>query len=257
MSNSTSIFSKIPDLSHHEDLRPVDPKIFDNILHNRRSVRVYTEEKIPEEVMQKVLDWALLAPNSSNLQCWDFYWVKDTAKKAELVKALFSQPAARTAQELIVAVARLDTWRKTRKEMLELFKKNDQTPASARAYYEKLVPMVYNQGPLGTFGLLKKIAIFFTGFFRVVPREPTSKSDMRVWAVKSTALACENIMLGFSAFGYDSCPMEGYDSKRVKKILGLGRNAEVVMVISGGKRDAKGVYGPRIRMPREQFVKIV
>jgi nitroreductase len=257
MSNSADIFSKIPELSHHEDLRPVNPEIFDNILHNRRSVRVYTEERIPEELMQKVLDWALLAPNSSNLQCWDFYWVKEPSKKAELIKALFSQPAARTASELIVAVARLDTWKKTRGQMIELFNKDDKTPAAARAYYEKLVPVVYNQGPLGTFGLLKKIAIFFTGFFRVVPREPTSRSDMRVWAVKSTALACENIMLGFSAFGYDSCPMEGYDSKRVKKILGLGRNAEVVMVISSGKRDAKGVYGPRIRMPREQFVKIV
>ena len=78
---------------------------------------------------------------------------------------------------------------------------------------------------------------------------------MRVWAVKSTALACQNIMMGFSAFGFDTCPMEGMDSKRIKKTLGLKRNTEIVMVISAGKRDKKGVYGPRIRMPIEKFIK--
>ena len=36
---------------------------------------------------------------------------------------------------------------------------------------------------------------------------------MAVWAHKSTALACENLMLSLRAYGYDSCPMEGMDSK--------------------------------------------
>jgi nitroreductase len=64
-------------------------------------------------------------------------------------------------------------------------------------------------------------------------------------------------MMGFSALGFDTCPMEGFDSSRVKAILDLKCGDEVVMVISAGKRDPKGVYGPRIRMPREQFIKII
>jgi nitroreductase len=80
---------------------------------------------------------------------------------------------------------------------------------------------------------------------------------MRVWGAKSTALACQNIMMGFTAHGFDTCPMEGYDSARVKKILDLDGNSDVVMVISVGKRAKNGIYGPRIRMPRDQFVKIV
>jgi nitroreductase len=257
MAEYDSIFNKIPEINHQEPLRPVSAEAFDNIVHNRRSVRVYTQEKIPAEIVQQVLDWALLAPNSSNLQAWEFYWVKDEVKKGQLVAALLNQPAARTAQELIVAVARTDRWPVVRKQMLEQFAQNPKTPAAARAYYQKLVPWVYSQGPLGLWGLIKKIGLTAVGLFRPTPREPTSYADMRVWAVKSTALACQNIMLGFSAHGFDSCPMEGMDSSRVKKILGLGRKAEVVMVISAGKRDQRGVYGPRIRMPREQFVKII
>jgi len=252
---STDIFSKIPEMNHDEPILETSHEEFDKIIHNRRSVRVYTNEKVPQEVMEKVLEWGIMAPNSSNLQPWEFYWVQDPKKKAEIVNACFNQPAARTAQEIIVCVARLDKWKEIRIEMLNLLNKNEKTPAAGKAYYQKLVPMVYNQGPLSLFGYSKKIFASIAGLFRPVPREPMSRSDMRVWAVKSTALGCQNIMMGFSAFGFDTCPMEGLDSSRVKKTLGLGRHAEIVMAISVGKRDKKGVYGPRIRMPKEKFIK--
>lgn len=257
MSDPKSIFSEAPSFDHQEKMNETSPEEFEKVIQNRRSVRLYTNEKVPKHVMEKVLEWGLLAPNSSNLQPWEFYWVQDPRKKSELVEACFSQPAAKTAQELLVAVARLDKWPEIRQDMLSLFNSNPKVPASAKAYYQKLVPMAYGQGPLGIFGLGKRIAFSFIGVFRPIPREPKSRSDMRVWAVKSTALACQNIMMGFSAYGYDTCPMEGLDSARVKKTLGLGRGSEVVMAISVGKRDPKGVYGPRVRMPKEKFIKIV
>ena len=253
----TEIFNKIPDLNYSEELSEVAPQEFERLVRNRRSVRVYSNERVPPEVVEQVLEWGLLAPNSSNLQPWEFYWIKDPRKKAEVVEACFNQPAAKTAQEIIICVARIDHWRERRKEMLETFAKSDKIPPSARAYYEKLVPLVYTQGPLSIFGYTKRLVTSIIGLFRPVPREPTSRSDMRVWAVKSTALACQNIMMGFSAFGFDTCPMEGLDSHRVKRILGIGRNAEIVMAISVGKRDKKGVYGPRVRMAKEKFIKIV
>ena len=252
-----SIFNQIPELKHVEEIKPVSVDFFDNTVHNRRSVRVYTDEKVPEAVMQQVLDWGLLAANSSNLQCWRFYWVKNPEKKKNLVAALMNQPAARTAQELIVAVAQLDGWKETRKQMLKEFEKHSDVPASALVYYGKLVPFAYTQGPFSIIGWGKRIFMTIAGLFQPIPREPKSHSDMRVWGAKSTALACQNIMMGFSAHGFDTCPMEGFDSSRVKKILNLDRNAEVTMVISVGKRAKNGVYGPRIRMPRDQFIKIV
>jgi nitroreductase len=255
MGKGTEIFSKIPEVSHEEVFFETSPEAFKNIIHNRRSVRVFTDEKVPAEVMEKVLEWGLLAPNSSNLQPWEFYWVIDAEKKSQVVKACLNQPAARTAREIIVCVARLDQWKERRKDMLELFKKTENVPASAKAYYENLVPLAYSQGPCGLYGFIKKIFTTFAGLVTPIPREPTSRSDMRVWAVKSTALACQNIMMGFSAYGFDTCPMEGLDSKRIKKILGLGRNAEIVMAISVGKRDKKGVYGPRLRMEKDKFIK--
>ncbi|MES2528893.1 MAG: nitroreductase family protein [Bdellovibrionota bacterium] len=258
MADFTKLIDDMAGYKHAvEKMHEVSPVEFDKIIQNRRSVRFYTDEKIPADVVEKVLDWGLLAPNSSNLQPWEFYWVKNPEKKAELVTALLSQPAARTAQELIVAVAKRKTWKKVSQQMLAELDKTPDVPKAAKDYYGKIVPLAYTLGPLGIVGLFKKIGVTLVGLTRPIPREPSSKADMRVWAVKSTSLACENIMLGFSAFGYDSCPMEGYDSARVKKVLGLNRGDEVVMVISAGKRDQKGVYGPRIRMDRNQFIKII
>lgn len=257
MADPTAILTNIPEHGYTEALLPVDAKEFDKVVTNRRSVRVFTDEKIPEEVVQQVIDWGLLAANSSNLQAREIYWVKNPEKKKELVKACFNQSTARTAQELIVVVAKLNNWKKIQKQMIRYFEETKNPHKGIFVYYQKLVPYVYTQGPLSVFGLVKKVISFFGGLFRPIPREPNSRADMRVWSVKSAALAAQNIMMGFSAHGFDTCPMEGYDSSRVKKILGLGRNDEIVMVISAGKRDKRGVYSERIRMPREQFVKVV
>ena len=230
---------------------------FIKTVESRRSVRVYNETKVPEEVVQKCLDMALLAPNSSNLQCWEFYWVRNSEKRQALVEACMSQPAAKTAQELIVAVGRTKTWKENAKKMLALLEKNPNAPKTALTYYKKIVPFAYTIGPFGLFGLFKKVLVTVLGVFRPIPREPATYSDMKIWAVKTTSLACQNLMLGFRAFGFDTCPMEGLDSARVRKILKLPRDAIVVMGISVGKRAPNGVYGDRIRFNRDRFIKEV
>jgi nitroreductase len=64
-------------------------------------------------------------------------------------------------------------------------------------------------------------------------------------------------MLAFRAHGYDTCPMEGFDSCRIKKVMGLSRSKKIVMIVGAGKRAEGGLYGPRIRFPRDQFVKTI
>ena len=56
------------------------------------------------------------------------------------------------------------------------------------------------------------------------------------------------------AHGYDTCPMEGMDSARVKRLLGLPKAAQITMVISAGKRAEGGVYGARSRFDKVHFV---
>lgn len=233
-----------------------NPQAFKELVNARRSVRKFTSEKIPDHIVEECLDMALLAPNSSNLQTWEFYRIKTDSLKKEIAYACFSQPAAATAAELIVCVARPDKWRVHSKQMLETFKSLPvETPKSALLYYSKLVPFVYTVGFFSMLAPLKWLFATVVGLFKVVPREPISKSDVKAWAIKSCALGCENLMLAFRAHGYDTCPMEGYDSCKVKKLVGLGRGAKVVMIVGAGRRADGGLYGPRIRFHRSQFLK--
>jgi nitroreductase len=225
---------------------------FQKVISARRSVRMYDATPVPEAVIRNAVDAGLIAPNSSNLQQFEFYWVRSPERKASLVKACLDQPAAKTAQELVVIIARTDTWKRNTQAIVKQLQDN-KAPQSAIDYYTKLVPLAYNNGPLGLGGLFKRVYFAIKGLTSATPREPKSCADIRVWAHKSSALAAENFMLAISAQGFDSCPMEGMDSKRVKKILGLGCGAEVCMVVSVGKRAPGGVYGPRARLQRSWF----
>jgi nitroreductase len=251
------IFSAIPTLNYQEENgNYTNPDAFIQLVDARRSCRVYTEEPIPESVVRKCLSLALLAPNSSNLQPWQFYWVRNADKKKRVVEACLIQPAAATAQELIIAVSHPQMWRTTRTLMLETFANQNEikVPKSAISYYDKLVPLAYNQGFLGIFGRIKSLILFFRGLKKATPRGPVSKNDMRVWGQKSTALACQQLMLAFRAHGYDTCPMEGMDENRIRKIIDFPKGSEVCMIISAGKRADNGIYGPRIRFDENLFV---
>ncbi|OFZ19902.1 MAG: nitroreductase [Bdellovibrionales bacterium GWB1_55_8] len=253
--SKTEIFTKIPNIQYTEEAPQIAVEEFRKTVKSRRSVRVFDGSPVPEHVMRECLELALLSPNSSNLQPWEFHWVRSPEKKAKLVKYCLSQPAAATAAELIVCVARTATWKKNAKQMLKTFEQaKTPVPASAKAYYAKLVPLVYGQGPLGVFGLLKRGGVFLRGIFTVTPREPVSPADMRLWASKTTALGCQTLMLAFRAHGFDTCPMEGQDSARVRALLGLPRDAVIVMTLGVGKRASNGIYGPRVRFDSSLFI---
>lgn len=251
MSTLNKVFEKN---SYTEKAEKIDFKEFEKTVSSRRSVRRFTDKKIPHDTTRKCLELALLAPNSSNLQPWQFYWIKDKTTRVKIDEAFLSQPAATTADTIIVAVARTSTWRKHAKKMVELIKTEDPNH-SALPYYEKIVPFVYTVGFLNSIGFIKKLLFSIVGLFKPVPREPTSKAELKTWAVKTTALACENLMLAFRAAGYDTCPMEGMDSKRIKRILNIPRDGVVVMGISAGERAEGGVFGKQVRFDSSSFIK--
>ena len=226
----------------------------------RRSVRVYTQDEIDSDKVRNCLRNASIAPTSSNLQLWEFYQVSSSDLKRQLSKACFDQSAAKTAQQLVVFVSRKDLWKKRAAANLEFLNKGfskggldakmERRKKMANNYYSKVIPGVY-MDIFGVLGVFKYAICFLIGMFRPIYRQ-TRLSDMRIVAHKSTALAAQNFMISMAAIGYDTCPMEGFDSKRVKQIMNLPKSAEITMIVSCGVRDDKGVYGSQFRVPFEE-----
>ena len=225
---------------------------FFSAVQHRRSVRRYTAQSVPENVINQAIDAALLAPNSSNMQTWGIYWVRDADKKRRLSAACLGQGAARTAPELVVFVADPARWRLTRHAIMQTLIGNPRQ--DLHNYYGKLVPFTYGFPILAP---LKWLAFNLFGLFKPSVRGPWSSRDIEVVCIKSCALACQNFMMAIAAQNYDSCPMEGFDEVRVKRLLRLGRRTRVVMVISVGMRDPRGIWGERFRVPREHVVHTV
>jgi nitroreductase len=226
----------------------------------RRSVRLYQKINIDDDKVENSIKNASIAPTSSNLQLWEFYQITSSKKLEEISTACFNQPAARTANRFVVFVARKDLWRKRAKSNLDFLNQSFDKPdigqrllkrkKKVNTYYTKLIPLLYLDF-LGLFGLIKYFSCNLIGLFRPIYRQ-TRKSDMRIVAHKSCALAAQNFMISMAAIGYDTCPMEGFDSKRVKQILDLPNSAEVTMVVSCGIRESSGVYGTQFRVPFEE-----
>jgi nitroreductase len=236
---------------------------FTKVVRTRRSVRAYLPDPIPDAVIDACLDLALLAPNSQNLEPWQFIEVRDPAKLERLRRYCLSQPPAVQAPHLIVAVARPDYWRMGRRLAIQALDRDALRVPLIAAYhdalifkYRVLVPLMFEDGPFHVLAPLKRLILSTIGLFKIFWRFDTGRSGQTLWATKTTALACQNLMLALRAAGYDSCAMEGFDEPRVKRLLGLPGAAHIVMVIAAGKR-AEGGVAPLYRFDRNLYVQHV
>nr|WP_315142766.1 nitroreductase family protein [uncultured Flavobacterium sp.] len=78
----------------------------------RRSVRVFTKEAIEEQKVKECIQLASLAPTSSNMQLWEFYHIVSPEIIQQIAGASFDQNAAKTAQQIVIVIARKDLWKK-------------------------------------------------------------------------------------------------------------------------------------------------
>lgn len=231
----------------------------------RRSIRIYDQEQpIDPEIIENCLRNAVLAPNSSNMQLYEFFHITDEATMKKISRFAFDQPAARTADQLVVVVTRKDLWRRRAKANLahidntfgdRLKRKMPKQIKGLKDYYGKLMPITYFDF-FGVFGWIKYLVAFIIGLFRPIYRELRAK-DIHTVVHKSAGLAAQTFMLSMAANGYDTCPMEGVDTYRIKRLLELPFGADINMVIACGIRKPAGVYGERFRIPFEEVYKRV
>ena len=68
---------------------------FESVVRGRRSIRAYTDQPVPDDLVREILDEARWAPSSRNTQAWSVWVV--TGEALERFKAAF-KAAARSAR---------------------------------------------------------------------------------------------------------------------------------------------------------------
>ena len=232
----------------------------EEIINYRRSVRHYKDLPIDSEKVRQCIELATLAPNSSNMQLWEFYHITSPEILKELSVACLNQESATTARQMVIFVTRQDLYRKRAKKMIELETQNvlKNSPEEKQEkrikrwqlYYGKVMPFLYSHF-MGIPGIVRKALVSIIGLFRPITYQ-VSENDLRVVVHKTCALAAQTFMLAMANESYDTCPMEGFDSRKVKRILHLPLGAEINMIVSCGIREERGVWGDRMRIPFDE-----
>lgn len=230
---------------------------FTEVVEARRSVRRFTDTPIPDDVLRDCLRLAMLAPNSSNLQPWEFYIIETPDKRSKANKICMNQNAAKTANKLIAVVARTDNWHDHAKQNIREYP-DGVAPKKVRDYYEKIVPLDFLRGPAGVISAAKWALTQAARQVKGPVKSPYyTFEDVKNWATNNAALAAENLILALRAHGFDSCAMGGFDEPALKKLLKLSDHHHVVMMIGAGERADNGIYHSQFRFDYDQFVKRV
>ena len=192
-----------------------------NVITDRRSIRRFKQDAVPDEMIRELLDAARLAPSGGNCQPWRFVVIKSLLCKERLAKVV-PQPFA-TQAPLVITVcvdknAMSGEYMKQRIE--ELFK--------ARSYFapptEKFDPSDYaNKRPTG-------------------PEIDQSYLNLNV------AIAIDHLTLRAVDLGLGTCWVMQFDNKKVKEILSLDNQYEPFVLLPVGFPAQKPKPRPRLTL---------
>ncbi len=220
----------------------------------RRAIRHFKAAPVPEAIIRTILSDALLAPSSGNLQPYQLHWIKASALKTRVANACEGQRAATSAPTLVVVVANPSLARETAAQKLEALGQAGLTEQSKIYHRAQLTKFrrFLSIAPLWLLSPLRVVMSLWNPAYSLLPIGP---SGIRHWASRSALLAAQTLMLSASAHGVDTCPMEGFDARKVARLLALPRGSVVPLVLALGYRAEDARLEPQSR--REYVAAVV
>lgn len=199
-------------------------KAFSEVIRERRSVRTYDPSfTISKEEMTELLEEAILAPSSSNLQPWRFLVIDDQALKEKLLPIAFNQQQVVEASAVIAVLGDLESYKLAEKIYNRAYEAGYMPEDTKKAFVERTV-----------------------GMYSKLSKEAVTK-------IVSTdgGLISMQLMLAAKAKGYDTVPMGGYDAAKFVEAFGINERYVPVMLIAIGKASKPG--HPTVRLTVDEI----
>jgi nitroreductase len=229
---------------------------FQQINRNRRAIRDFDGSPIADSAIEALIREALLAPSSGNSQPYMIHWLRDPAIITACAATCRNQRAARSASTLLVFVAgsrfALETesafsaYIESTREFSEKSRRYHLGEAKTRRRFLRIAP----------FFLWSPLLALLTIACPALSLVPVGSNGLRHWAARSALFAAQTILLAATARGLDSCPMEGFDPRRLARLLRLERGDVVALVVAIGRRRSDALVEPRWRRSFEMAVQV-
>lgn len=194
-------------------------------IEQRRSIRKFKSDPIPDKYITALLDSARLAPSGSNSQPWRFKIVKDQQTKEKLVKAAYDQLFIAQAPVVIVCCADI-------KGYFDGSLSGTQDLGKIAAIEDRVVKIVTN--------LMNET------------EESLDIKDVGSSVALNVAIAIEHIILRALDFGLGSCWIKLTHDQMVKDIFGWDENIHFVALLPIGYPDESPA--PRKRLKIEDIL---
>lgn len=175
-------------------------------IRQRRSIRKFKPDPVPDECIIELLESARLAPSGCNAQPWRFKVVRDPEKRMLMAQAAHNQMFIAEAPVVIVCCA------------------------DVQGYLDGSVSGIQDLGKIGAVE------------DRVVKVLVKGINEMRTCSVEqlgariaaNVAIAVEHMVLRALDFGLGTCWVRFLDGERVKRLFGWGENIFVVALLPVG-----------------------
>lgn len=198
---------------------------FFTVAKERRSVRQYNPDfVISDEDIREILEVAIQAPSSSNIQPWRFLVIKDQQSKQELLPIANNQQQIVNASVVIAVLADIEGYKRAEEVYGEMVTRGIMKQEIKETYVNSIV---HNYGNL-----------------------PSEKA-LKV-AMIDGGLVSMQIMLAAKAKGLDTVPMGGYDEAKFVEAFNVPQNLKPVMLISLGEGVKAGFE--KVRLPLDSIL---
>ncbi|MEB0047423.1 MULTISPECIES: nitroreductase family protein [unclassified Pseudomonas] len=201
-----------------------------------RAIREFDSTSIPEEEFFALLGEAAFAPSSGNLQPYELHWIKDPTLKARIAQACNGQKAAASATDLVVVVASPALGKQTAIAQPEHVEASCTLKPKSKVYRRSQIGKFQKILGVGSSAFWSPLLYIAALIRPTLSLLPVGSTGSRHWAARNAIFAAQTLMLGASAKGIGSCPMEGFSAQKIAAILNLPRASVFPIVIAFGYR---------------------
>lgn len=190
-----------------------------------------SSKKLSKKELDELLEVLRLTPSSYGLQPWEFLVINNKEIREKIQKAAWDQPQVTEASNLIVLCVKTNI---------------------DSHYIQKYIQFLEKENSLKE-GTLKSMEDMLLNAI-------TSQSPEKVidWSKKQVYIALGNILTSCAINKIDACPMEGFNSEEVDKILNLkSKHLASVILYPVGHRSKEDKYASKkkIRFPKNELIK--
>jgi len=188
-------------------------------IRQRRSTKSYAERPVEEETLRRIFELVRESPSSFNLQHTRFVLVRDPERRARLMDACWGQKHVGAAPIDVIVCAKLNAHEEAARSQVH-------APEEIARKVVATIERIYENNP----------------------------QLQRDEAIRSASLASMTLMLAAEAEGLRTCPMIGFDPKKVTEIVELDDDHIPAMLITMGYPGGGGVF-PTSRYPLDEIVR--